>query len=309
MASHAPDLDSVDLDVTGAWQAARATVDDLALVRLSALQAARGLRALASSEDVRHPVSGTRAHGWLHSPANWTTTEGSTHVDNALGGIRTVCMAAAEQMDVLVDSVQRGRATVTVWTLTRAVLESLGRVNYMLSGGDDLNFLSRHVALIRGEMKYAGHSMHIMRDVGLLDVGEYVAGMQVMIQEIGGSILRPPSYTELATALLEEAAPDNGSRMRYSQLSGVAHGELSALQMFLTTEGLVLPRTLLVEAAHMVCATIILVGDKLRDATTISDSRSAARWAAARDRALSAAFALLPGDELESTPNFAVTEP
>lgn len=308
MTSHADDLDSVDLDVTVACQKARATVDDLGLIRLSVLQAARGLSALASSEDILRPTPSTRAHRWLHSPANMTTAAGTTHVENALGGIRTVCMAAADHMAVLVDSVQRGRATVTVWTLTRAALESLGRVNYMLSADDELDFLSRHVALIRAEMKYAGHSIHVIRDVGRLDVGEYLSGIQEMLEEIGGTIHPRPTYTDLATTLLEEAAPDNGSRMRYSQLSGVAHGELSALQMFLTDEGLVLPRTLLVEAAHMVCAGTVLVGDKLRDATTSSNSRSAAKWAAARDRALSAALALEPGAGPGTDPNATVTK-
>lgn len=308
MTSKPADLDSVVLDASAAWQEARANDDDLALVRLSVLQVSRGLSALASSEEVRRPVAETRAHKWSQSPANWATSEGSTHVDNAFGGIRTVCVAAAEHMDVLVDSVQRGRATVTAWTLSRAVLESLGRVNYMLSAADELDFLSRHVALIRAEMKYAGHSVHIMRDVGPLDVDKYVSDMQVMIHETGGTLVPRPTYTELATALLEEAAPDNGSRMRYSQLSGVAHGELSALQMFLTRDGLVLPRTLLVEAAHMVCATAVLVGDKLRDVTTTTSSRSAARWTATRDRALSAAFALLPGAEPETDPNATVAE-
>ena len=306
MTPRAPD--SVDLDVEASWQRARPTDNDLSLVRLSVLQAARGLSALVSSEDVRHPAPETRAYDWLHSPINWTTTEESTHVDNALGGLRTVCLAATDHMAVLVDSVQRKRATVTVWTLTRSVLESLGRVNYMLAAEDELDFLSRHVALIRGEMKHADHSVHIIRDVGRLNVEEYVSNMQVMVQEVGGSILRPPSYTELATTLLEDAAPENGSRMRYSQLSGVAHGELSALQMFLDNDALVLPRTLLVEVAHMVCSAAILVGDKLRDVTTTADSRSAARWTATRDRALHAAFRLLPDGEVFTDRNAAVAE-
>lgn len=295
--------DDENLDLSASWQALRATDEDLHLVGLSVRHAARGLSALVSSDDVRHPAAGTQSHEWTSSSANHATSEGSTHVANALGGIRTACLAAANHMEVLVDSALRGRATVAVWTLTRTVLESLGRVNYMLSAEDTVDFLSRHVALTCGEMVHARHSVHIVRDVGRLDVAEYVDNLRLMIREIGGNDSRAPGYTELATSILEEAAPGSESRRRYSQLSGVAHGELTALQMFLTDEGLVLPRALLVEAAHMVCAASLLAGDKLRDATTTSGSATDVRWMAARNRALSAAFALQPAGEAETDPN------
>lgn len=298
----------VDLDLSVSWQKVHATREDLQLVRLSVLQAAHGLSALALSVDPRRPSLGTPAEEWLESDANWTTSEGSTHIANVLGGIRTICLAAADHMEVLEDSVQRGRATVTVWTLTRSVLESLGRVNYLLDSENVRELLSRHVALIRGEMKYGKHSTHIIRNVGLLDVDGYVADLEAMVQEVGGSKVRSPSYTELATNLLEAAAPDNGSRTRYSQLSGVAHGELSALQMFLTTEGFVLPRNLLVEAAAMVSAACVLVGDKLREVATSFGSQEAARWTAARDRAIAAALALQPWGEPEPEDDGAAAE-
>lgn len=308
MTSPASDNDDADLDLSASWQAAPATDNDLQLVGLSVRQAARALGTLASSDDVRHPTTDTRAGLWAGSLANWTTTEGSTHVENAFGGVRTMCLSAVNHMEVLVDSVQRRRATVAAWTLTRTVLESLGRVNYLLGADDVVEFLSRHVALIRGEMNHAKHSVLIIRDVGRLNVDEYVSNLRRMIREIGGGDLHAPSYTELVTNVLNEAAPDSESRRRYSQLSGVAHGELTALQMFLTDEGLVLPRALLVEAAHMVCAASILVGDKLRDSTTASGSKVAVRWSASRERALSAAFALLPDGEAEARPNATDTQ-
>lgn len=78
--------------------------------------------------------------------------------------------------------------------------------------------------------------------------------------------------------------------------------------MFLTTEGFVLPRVLLLEAAHMVCAAGILVGDKLRDAHVSLDSPTSARWTTVRDRALLAAFAFqAPGDS-ETDPKSAAAE-
>lgn len=283
----------------------RATDEDLRLVELSVQQAADGLSDLASSDDVRRPASATRAFQWTQSPANWPTSEGSTHVDNALGGVRTSCLAAADHMEVLVDSSQRGRASVALWTLTRAVLETLGRVNYLLDAEDVLDVLSRHVALICGEMQHAKHSVQIVRGEGRLDVDTYRSNLQSMIQEIGGTARRAPNYTTLATNLLEDAAPDNGSRMRYSQLSGVAHGELMALQMFATEGGLVLPRALLVEAAHMVCAASILVGDKLCAATVLPGSPVADSWMEMRNAALSAAFSLQPGGGYETGPNAA----
>ncbi|MBT2475659.1 hypothetical protein J7E68_14025 [Microbacterium sp. ISL-103] len=98
-------------------------------------------------------------------------------------------------MRVLVDSVKRGQATVAAWTLTRATIESLGRVNLLLNADTELDVLSRHVSLIRGELKFARHSVHIIRDVGALDVGEYLANLRTMIRQIGGAIVAPPSYT------------------------------------------------------------------------------------------------------------------
>lgn len=296
----------LELGLWASWRTARATKEDFRLVVRSVLQAARGLSALASSDEARRPSSDTRAYQWTQSPDNWATSEGSTHIDNALGGVRTSCLAAADHMEVLVDSAQRGRATVAVWTLTRTVLESLGRVNYLLDGEDAPDVLSRHVALICGEMQHAKHSVHVVKGVGRLDVDEYRSNLRLMIQEIGARARSAPSYTTLATSLLEDAAPDNGSRMRYSQLSGVAHGELTALQMFETADGLVLPRALLVEAAHMVCAASIWVGDKLCAATVPPDSFTAARWTASRNGALSAAFALQPGGGPEPDPSVTV---
>lgn len=211
-------------------------------------------------------------------------------------------------MEVFVNSSRRGRATVALWTLTRTVLETLGRVNYLLEAEDVLDVLSRHVALICGEMQHAKHSVQIVRGEGRLDVDTYRSNLRSMIQEIGGTALRAPSYTTLATNLLEDAAPDNGSRMRYSQLSGVAHGELMALQMFATDEGLVLPRALLVEAAHMVCAASILVGDKICAATVLSGSPAADNWMASRKAALSAAFALQSSGGSETGLNAAAAE-
>jgi len=249
----------VDLDLSVSWQKVHATREDLQLVRLSVLQAAHGLSALALSVDPRHPSLGTPAEEWLESDANWTTSEGSTHIANVLGGIRTICLAAADHMEVLEDSVQRGRATVTVWTLTRSVLESLGRVNYLLDSENVRELLSRHVALIRGEMKYGKHSTHIIRNVGLLDVDGYVADLEAMVQEVG-------------------------------------------------TEGFVLPRNLLVEAAAMVSAACVLVGDKLREVATSFGSQEAARWTAARDRAIAAALALQPWGEPEPEDDGAAAE-
>lgn len=296
------------LDLWATWRLVHASDEDLRLVELSVRQAACGLSDLASSDDVRRPVSAVPAFQWTQSPANWPTGEGSTHVENALGGVRTSCLAAADHMEVLVDSSRRGGATVAVWTLTRTVLETLGRVNYLLDAEDDLDFLTRHVALICGEMQHAKHGTQIVRGVGRLDVDEYRSSLKLMIQEIGGTALRAPSYTTLATNLLEDAAPGNGSRMRYSQLSGVAHGELTALQMFATDDDLVLPRALLVEAAHMVCAASILVGDKLCEATVLPGSPVATRWIAIRNGALSAAFALQPGGGPETDLNETVTQ-
>lgn len=287
------DGELTEWEVSAGWQAQLPTDSDIRLLRTSVLQLAQALTRLVSSEDLLHPAPETLANGWISSSANWSTLEGASHVENVLGGIGTVCLGAASHMTVLVDSVVRGKGSVAVWTLTRAIIESLGRVNYLLGAQDVFDLLSRHVALIRAEMKYAEHNVLIIRDRGRLKVDDYLADLTTMLNDVGAMQLKAPSYTTLATNLLEEAAPDNGSRGRYSQLSGVAHGELPALQMFLSPGvGLVLPRVLLLEAVHMLCGAGILVGDKLRDTISMPASATAARWNSPRDRALLAARSL-----------------
>jgi hypothetical protein len=280
------------LDLSADWRLEQASDNDRSQLRPSVLQLAHALRRLASSADIRKPTRGTRAHDWGASTANSPSLTGTTHLDNIVGGIGTVCLGAASQMDVLVDSVIRRRATVAVWTLTRAIVESLARVNYLLSAGDVVELLSRHVTLIRAELKYANLNEYLVQGQGLLDVPEYLSHLENMVVEIGGTIVKPPSYTQLATDLLEETAPENGSRARYSQLSGVAHGELPGLQMFrLPDGGLGLPRILLMEAVHIVGAVGIVVGDKLGDFVALPNSGTFARWNSARDRAFKALLA------------------
>lgn len=234
------------------------------------------------------PGEGSRAQTDLSSPVNRDTSDGSTHIAHAHGAARTACLAGADHLRAFVIGVRAGRTTVSNWTVARGAIEAFARAKYLLEADDASELIGRSVAFIREEMKYAAKFGRVAtRDGGVLDVSDYLDNLSAMLDELGVTAPQAPGRTKLTSDLIEEIAPGSGGRMRYSQLSAVAHAESAGVQMFVSpTHGkLALSRLLVVDTAHVQIACAIALGDRLLEYFVPGDA-AADRWAGVRNTAL-----------------------
>ncbi|WP_157479987.1 hypothetical protein [Leifsonia sp. Root227] len=273
------------------WLSVPAGSAELDTVRRCVLVVASALERLTGDLSLARPGTGSKAQLALSSPANMETSTGTSHLADAQSAMFTATRAGADHVRAYGMNVLGGQTTVSNWTLARAALEAFGRAYSLLGSVEPTDLLSRYVALTKSEFRFARLTEFATRDGKKLDVEWYIAGLEAMARSAGAESATAPSATSMASTLIEDAAPGNGGRQRYSQLSSAAHGESVGVQMFIPEihGGFTLPKVLVSQASFMVAAGGILLGDELvtyyEPPATVS-----AQWKRRRDRALNVVF-------------------
>lgn len=245
----------------------------------------------------QRPPDGTPA-GLLLAAAldgpDWTTSS----VRRAHEGLLSADLAGIDHLRAMAALLRSPVATsVSVATVTRGAAEAFSRVHWMLTASSAAMLVLRHLSLVLSDIQYAGR---LQPDVplrtgvgGSLAVEQYKQQLQSRLKAYGHDKPAPVGRTALAAAVLDDAVHDG--RVKYSQLSSVAHGESIAVNAFIDLDSplrsatremtMHLPLTFAIEYV----AYALLTCAKQHNALIEHFSPPAPeieRWAAIRDRAV-----------------------
>ncbi|HEX4402809.1 MAG TPA: hypothetical protein VHZ98_15925 [Galbitalea sp.] len=243
-----------------------------------------------------------------NAPA-WAGTklwDGNEAVGGVRFGVQRTMLAACEQGRGVAELARSSHGyTVALATLTRGVVEALGRARWILSSevADDL--LIRHASLEFGDLRYpAQHTLNV-HHVGVADqrvpAATYRQGIMDGLSRFGLAVSKV-GLMDLAIGVLREIY--NEAPQLYSGLSAAAHGQGWATGNFFdaTSRTLLRDDQMLIEYCAYVIETTILVSDLLI-ATMVPDQASVDRWTSARDQVDAQLSVILRKRDVSSLPN------
>ncbi len=270
----------------------RLTAEDVELVRVSLRSVTQGAQKLTAPE----PRNGSLAARVMLTELN-DGLPVAAQGPAALFSARIAADAAIEGATDFVDSIQRGRRSVSLAPTVRAVLEAASKAHYLLSANDERDLLVRHQMLAIEELQYpVKHSQFQMVDGREIDGEEHRAELERALDQLRGkTAVQFPKMTERVSNLL--GVLSDAQPVIYSQLSGTAHAATSALGMFLdvSTLSFVLPRVIATEYAAYVFAAIVVAADDHVGAFGV-DGVEYERWESSRRRGY-VAMKTFRGDE------------
>lgn len=243
------------------------------------------------------PPSGSSASAQLDSAPDGPSWE-TNSVRRAHEGLLSADLAALDHMRALA-ALLRSKVSinVTTATVTRGCVEAFSRVHWLLAASSVAELVQRHVSLSLADIYFAGKLQPdepLRTGAGAaLSVADYEQRLRQRLAQYPDTPVLKVSRTRLASDLLDDAV--SRGRVKYSQLSGIAHGDsimvnafidLDSPQMSKTREmALHLPRTHAIEFtgyALVACARQHnLIAEQFGIPPADRD-----RWTAARDRAM-----------------------
>lgn len=233
---------------------------------------------------------------YLHLKARWneTTSLAKSPVRSAHLAILFSNSAGADHARAFINTVNSQRYTFSLATLTRGGIEAFAKSYFLLSANSADELVSRHISLAIAEMTVSSrHNQFVTAGGEETDIAEYLVGLRKLLTGLDLPLLARPEVglASLATTLLDQSASSGMGRKFYSQLSGVAHGETSALGMFHVArpgrvEFRMLPE-LAVEYAGMLCGTAVTVLDRMALVFDV-EGEQLAHWNAVKVRAAAA---------------------
>lgn len=106
---------------------AELTAEDLALVRETLRELASVAEDITTGNHARPSVVGSLAHDYFVRAAELHPNSGVELVQHALGGSHVTVLAAADHVKALVSAFNSRHVSVATATLTRGVIEALGK--------------------------------------------------------------------------------------------------------------------------------------------------------------------------------------
>lgn len=183
------------------------------------------------------PSTSTAASHLAQAPdgPDWSTNSARRAHEHVL----TADLAAIDHLRALAVLLRSPVSTsVSAATVTRGAIEAFSRVHWLLSSSSSDDLVQRHVSLALDDIYFAGK---LQPDSPLktgrgasLPVGTYEQRLRSRLDQYLGHKPLKVRQTALAAAVLDDAVQDG--RVKYSQLSGAAHGQSTTVNAFVDLE-------------------------------------------------------------------------
>lgn len=275
------------------------TAEDVVLIRETLRELPSVAENIVSANHERPSVVGSLAHDYFVRGVKLHSESGLELVRHALGGSHITVLAASDHVKALVSAFNNGSVSVATATLTRGVIEALGKAHLLLSGGTAEQLVQNYVALVRSEMeqaiKYNEFRSYRGDDV---NGANHLSKIRSLLSDMGLLEIGTVQLTAVATAVITAGGGSDKSRQIYSQLSSVAHSESAGVSMFLqdTVKGprLDLSRDIALDYVAMIATVFQTVVDRLVFVYQ-PEAEHLRRWDSAKERSNAALSRLVHG--------------
>lgn len=270
----------------------------------------RGLLAAAilevttvASELIRDGVNrsggpGSPAETNMWSERNLPTGGPASLVYDAHVVMLVTSTSAADHVQLYVEGASHRLATVALASVVRAALENMSRASYLLRADSFDVLVARLVALSRHDVIHPARVRTRFQDAtgAIVNPRAYPERLTAALTELSLAAPAVPSAENLVKMLLrpmlKTEAAEEALREVYSQLSGVAHGNVTSLGMYRQPDGgLGYPLDLAIQHTAYLYTSACSVGD-IAVQYFGSERRARERWNAVRDRATAAMIEL-----------------
>lgn len=274
------------------------TDHDLELLAGATLEVTSIASELIASGVNRSDGSGSPAETNMWSERNLATGGPASLVYDAHVVMLVTSTSAVDHVEFYVEGARHQLATVALASVVRSALENMSRASYLLRADSFDELVTRLVTLSHHDVIHPARVRTKFQDAtgGIVDPEAYPQRLTTALTELGLMAPKMPSAENLVKMLmrpmLKTEAADEALREVYSQLSGIAHGNVTSLGMYRRPDGgFGYPLELAIQHSAYLYTSACSVGDAAVQYFG-SERRERERWNAARDRATAAMIEL-----------------
>lgn len=212
------------------------------------------------------PPAGSWLDQQLRSDLNLPSDGGFPIVREALVAAMCATLSGVDHVNAWCGLIRGETATISLATTTRGALEGFAKASALLRASDTRTLISRHIAITEADLRFPLRYSQFEDYTGrVLDNARLRDAHIDIVTKLGLGRPNAPSAQTIVQDLLRAATHDESGVTPeiYSQLSGPAHGAMSALGMYIAPAGggYVLPEQIAEEQTAYLFAGTCVVAD------------------------------------------------